>query len=110
MAYLARSLAAEYGLRRVHNRIDLLQAQWKAFGNSGLEPSVAALAAGLRAAGDSLQSTLAFTGDDVMRVTAGQGPVVGEALAYLKDLVLRDPAQNNREALEAALRDWWKSR
>ena len=49
---------------------------------------------------------LALGGREVMAVLGTGGPAVGEALRHLLDLVLEEPARNERAALESALRSW----
>jgi tRNA nucleotidyltransferase (CCA-adding enzyme) len=54
---------------------------------------------------------LAIDGGAAMRVlSVGPGPHVGEALRFLLDRVLEDPALNTPDALEAELRSWWAAR
>jgi tRNA nucleotidyltransferase (CCA-adding enzyme) len=50
---------------------------------------------------------LAIDGHEVMRqLDCGPGPHVGQALAYLTDRVLEDPACNAPQALRALLAEW----
>lgn len=54
---------------------------------------------------------LALGGDAVMRqLGCPPGPHVGEALGYLTDRVVEDPACNTPERLAKLLEDWWRSR
>jgi tRNA nucleotidyltransferase (CCA-adding enzyme) len=54
---------------------------------------------------------LALDGGDVMRVLGvGPGPVIGEALRYLTDCVLEDPAENEPARLRARLEAWAEAR
>lgn len=54
---------------------------------------------------------LALDGKAIMELLgAGPGPHVGEALRYLLERVIEDPALNDRSAMEAALRAWWAAR
>jgi tRNA nucleotidyltransferase (CCA-adding enzyme) len=54
---------------------------------------------------------LALGGKDLMELlhTPG-GKEIGEGLRYLLELVLDDPAANNRAILSGHLCDWWKAR
>ncbi|HEX6971435.1 MAG TPA: HD domain-containing protein, partial [Limnochordia bacterium] len=54
---------------------------------------------------------LALDGRDVISLLGvAPGPVVGEALSFLLERVLDDPALNRRSALEHCLREWWAAR
>jgi len=112
-AYLARKLVDEAGREQVSRLVDVEQSAWRAAENQGLPGAAAAVAAGLREAGGeaaAVPGTLALTGEDVMAILGKRGPVVGEALGYLKEAVLRDPSRNRRDLLEDALREWWRRR
>ncbi len=102
-AYLVRRLVDAGGIEQVRRLADFERA-------IGLDSS--SLAEGLKQVGSlaSAVAPLALTGDDVMRMLGIDGPAIGEALSYLKDLVLRNPDINVRDALEGALRDWWRRR
>jgi len=57
------------------------------------------------------RSELALDGKGVMRVLgSGPGPVVGEALRYLTECVLEDPAENDPDRLRARLEAWAEGR
>jgi tRNA nucleotidyltransferase (CCA-adding enzyme) len=64
------------------------------------------------AAGNALSlGELAVDGKDVMALLPGAtGRDVGEALRHLLDLVLREPARNDRASLSAGLHAWWRAR
>ena len=54
---------------------------------------------------------LALDGSEIMRLLGvGPGPEVGEALRYLTDCVLDDPAENNPDRLRAKLSAWANSK
>lgn len=56
-------------------------------------------------------SDLALDGRAVMALLGvPPGPLVGEALRHLLDLVLEEPRRNDRPSLERALHDWWAAR
>lgn len=109
-AYVARKLVDSGGPVNVERLIDLERALWRARGNPGLSAMTAALADGLAQVRDRMPGPLALTGDDVMKTIDAGGPLVGQALAHLKDLVLRDPGANTKGSLTDALRAWWKRR
>jgi tRNA nucleotidyltransferase (CCA-adding enzyme) len=53
---------------------------------------------------------LAIRGDEVMRILGcGPGPRVGQALRFLTDCVVEDPACNTPDALRARLAAWERS-
>ena len=110
--YLARRLLDEAGREQVERLLDVERAAWAAAGKSGLPPAAAAVASGLE--GETEEShfpvTLALTGDDVVRILGDRGRAVGEALEYLKEIVLRDPRRNEPSSLERALRERWRPR
>ena len=109
--YLARKLLDEAGWDQVRRLVDLERAAWEASGRTGLPPHAAILASGLQAESDDARFPikLALSGEDVMRTLGRSGPPVGEALAYLKEVVLRDPRKNEVHLLEQALREWRRS-
>jgi tRNA nucleotidyltransferase (CCA-adding enzyme) len=76
-----------------------------------LEAAVRALrrrVAGVLAARPPLATgDLALDGRQVMAVLGTAGPAVGEALRHLLDVVLEEPARNDRATLESELRSWW---
>lgn len=112
-AYLVRKLMDEAGREQAARLADVEQAVWRAAGKPRLSAAAAAIAAGLKeTAGEEagFPGPLALTGDDVMAVLGKKGPVVGEALRYLKEGVLRDPSRNRRDLVEDALREWWRRR
>ncbi len=49
---------------------------------------------------------LAVNGQDLMAAGARPGPALGEALRYLLDLVIEDPALNQKEILLGKFREW----
>ncbi|HHV79410.1 MAG TPA: HD domain-containing protein [Firmicutes bacterium] len=56
-------------------------------------------------------SDLAVSGHDVMEaLELKPGPLVGEALAYLLEKVIEDPARNRKEVLVSLLHEWWNER
>jgi tRNA nucleotidyltransferase (CCA-adding enzyme) len=109
-------VVADAELRRLLGRIgrahaDDLLALWASEAASWAEraPRIEALATRARAvldAGDALAvGDLALRGGDVVRVLGiAPGPAIGEHLEALLEHVLRDPALNTREHLEALLR------
>lgn len=116
-AYLARRLLDEAGGLQVRRLADVLQAMWRASGKGGSSEESLVLAAGLRAVGlddpgaEPCVPQLVISGEDVMRALGLQaGPLVGEALAHLKERVFRDPGLNRKDLLEANLREWWRGR
>ena len=96
--------------------LDRLLALATAATSLGAAPEAAARLAALRAAIETQRadasvvlrrSELALDGDAVMRVLgAGPGPVIGEALRYLTECVLEDPAENDPDRLRARLEAW----
>ncbi|MGE5579522.1 MAG: CCA tRNA nucleotidyltransferase [Bacillota bacterium] len=110
LAYEARKLILDGGLENVQRLVDFEQAVWRSRGREGVPARTAELALGIQLAGDSGSEPLALSGDDVKQATGAGGRQVGEALAYLQDLVLRDPAANTKAFLMSALREWWEKR
>ncbi len=110
LAYEARVLAEDGGWANVYRLVDFQLAAWRAIGRDGLDPRAASLIAGIVLAGERLSGSLALSGSDVMRITGAEGRLVGEALSFLRDLVLRDPGVNSRGRLEDAVREWWDKR
>jgi len=53
---------------------------------------------------------LALDGRRVLAILGTSGPVVGEALRHLLEVVVEDPSRNAAPALEAELRAWWAGR
>ena len=108
-AYLVRKLLDEAGPIQVQRLVDLERAAWEASGRSGLPHAAAIVASGLGETGDArFPVRLALDGEDVMRILGESGRVVGEALSYLREIVLRDPEKNQALILERALRDRWR--
>ena len=110
LAYSARRIADSGGWENVQRLVDFELAAWRGQRKSVFPPATAALVAGMVLAKCRTPDPLALTGNDVMRITGVQGPPVGEALAFLWDLVLRDPTVNSKGWLERALREWWGKR
>lgn len=116
LAYLARRLTDEADQEQVLRLIDVMQALWRGSGKAGIPNAASSLAAGLRAAredsGNGLAAEpLAVSGEDAMEILGlTAGPIVGEALTYAKDTVLRDPRLNRRDLLADVLRQWWRRR
>lgn len=110
LAYGARVLAEDGGWANLYRLVDFQLAVWRALGRDGLDPRAASLIAGIVLAGERLPGSLALSGTDIMRITGSEGPLVGEALSFLRDLVLRDPESNSRGRLEDAIREWWDKR
>jgi tRNA nucleotidyltransferase (CCA-adding enzyme) len=108
-ALFARRFLASHGLERarllvLHKRHDLgakAVAPWE------LE-HLELLARMIEAERDSPYrlAHLAVNGRDLIGIGYGEGPVLGEALARLLDVVIDDPAANARESLLAEARRW----
>ncbi len=109
-AYEARKLIQDGGLENVARLVDLEQAVWRSRGQTGIPERTAELALGTRLAEKCAPGPLALSGDDVKKLTGASGRQVGEALAYLQDLVLREPSANTKAFLENAVREWWEKR
>jgi len=110
LAYEARKLILDGGLLNVQRLVDFEEAVWRSRRGMGVPGRVSELAFGVHLAGGFVPEPLALSGDEVKKATGAGGRQVGEALAYLQDLVLRDPAANTKAYLREALREWWEKR
>jgi hypothetical protein len=73
----------------------------------GRRPAWAEAVAGVRARGEATtRGQLALTGDDLLAAGFPPGPALGAVLTRLLDLVLEDPARNERARLLEAARSW----
>ena len=54
---------------------------------------------------------LGLDGDDIMILLGvKEGTIVGEALGYIEEIVLRSPRLNHKEALSRILLEWWNNK
>ncbi|MFA6655491.1 MAG: hypothetical protein WCS57_06575, partial [Bacillota bacterium] len=54
---------------------------------------------------------IALDGNDIIQIlNIRPSPVVGEALDYLEEIVLRDVRLNDKETLSEILSEWWSKR
>jgi poly(A) polymerase len=85
-------------------------------GQSGIAKGCVFLASGIESVGeDQIQEIetlrLALDGNEIIKIlNIRPSPVVGDALDYLEEIVLRDLKSNNKETLTEMLRQWWSKR
>jgi len=112
-AYGVRRIIYYVGQEQLYRLIDLKCALWRASGASGIPDSVCFLIAGLWRVKSDRQEfrKIALDGKDVMDILGLEpGSLVGEALSYLEERVLREPSVNERDKLTRILLKWWNSR
>jgi tRNA nucleotidyltransferase (CCA-adding enzyme) len=103
-------------LRRVLARVgpsaaEDLAAIWRAGSGEAGAAAASRLLAEAALAPPLSPRDLALSGEAVMQALGiGPGPEVGEALGYLLQIVLEDPAQNEAASLQRHLAAWWASR
>ncbi len=109
--YVARLIVHHWGIRQFERLIDVKHAIWLGFGNGGFPKAYLHLVAGLWAIQESnIQEigVVAVNGTDVMQLlNIEEGHIVGDALEYLEEMVLRYPELNQKKALSEILLKWW---
>lgn len=113
-AYVVRRIIYHYGERQLERLIDVKWSLWRGFGKDGIPGGVLFLVSGLwraRAEETGDFHRVALSGDDIMEILGVKsGPVVGEAISYLEEEILKDPRKNKRDELVGMLLEWWSNR
>lgn len=111
--YIIRRIVYHWGTHQLERLFEVKHAIWRGSGKGGIPKGCLFLASGMW----SLQQSkacgakdfeVALDGADIMKVLkVEQGCIVGQALDYLEEMVLRNPEVNNRESLFKILLEWW---
>lgn len=114
--YVARRIVYHWGKCRLEQLIEIKQAIWRAMGQTGIAQGCIFLARGIGSLSqDQIEDIetmrLALGGNEIIKIlNIRPSPVVGDALDYLEEMVLRDPKLNNKESLSEILKQWWSER
>lgn len=114
--YAVRRIVYHWGRLRLEQLIEVKQALWRGRGKGGMPKGCLFLASGIDALGqDHLEEVenlrIALDGNDIIQIlNIRPSPVVGEALDYLEEIVLRDVRLNDKETLSEILSEWWSKR
>ncbi len=114
--YVARRIVYHWGKCRLEQLIEVKQAIWRAMGQTGIAQGCIFLARGIGSLSqDQIEDIetmrLALGGNEIIKIlNIRPSPIVGDALDYLEEMVLRDPKLNNKEGLSEILKQWWSER
>ncbi|HRC53328.1 MAG TPA: CCA tRNA nucleotidyltransferase [Bacillota bacterium] len=114
--YVARRIVYHWGKCRLEQLIEVKQAIWRAMGQTGIAQGCIFLARGIGSLSqDQIEDIetmrLALGGNEIIKIlNIRPSPIVGDALDYLEEMVLRDPKLNNKESLSEILKQWWSER
>jgi tRNA nucleotidyltransferase/poly(A) polymerase len=114
--YVVKRIVYHWGRSRLEQLLEVKQAVWRGMGQSGIAKGCVFFASGIESVGeDQIQEIetlrLALDGNEIIKIlNIRPSPVVGDALDYLEEIVLRDLKSNNKETLTEMLRQWWSKR
>lgn len=114
--YVTRRILYHWGRCRLDQLFEVKQAVWRGIGQTGIAQGCILLARGIGSLSqDQIEDIetmrLALGGNEIIKIlNIRPSPVVGDALDYLEEMVLRDPNLNNKESLSEILKQWWSER